>query len=411
MGKCVVFSSAGQTFSGAMPGDQSFKDGDWNCPSCGDHQFARNVLCRRCGTARPGGEAGAPEPAGDVLLQVGAPLEFKNGDWNCSKCGDHQFARNAACRRCGNPRDVAAPAHLPPREAATEDFKEGDWICAECGDHQFARNAVCRRCHAARPITSSNHQTPKPGDWICPNPSCGDLQFERNESCRKCGTLKPRTAGGGIGRVPAATFEERPSRRPMPTPVAVQTPIVPLLQPAQMMAPGPYKEGDWICPNCGDHQFERNTACRRCQTVKPAFPARPMPPMLSPYIPMPTPMTIPRAAANPVLAVAPHAGGGVLGRWEQKGGPGGRDHGNDFKPGDWNCPSCGDHQFGRNDACRRCGTERPVLSTNKQPLRPGDWICPNPECGDIQFARNDNCRKCHTPRPAERERSRSPRQG
>lgn len=36
--------------------------GDWNCPSCNDHQFARNTNCRKCGAARPdgaGGSAGA----------------------------------------------------------------------------------------------------------------------------------------------------------------------------------------------------------------------------------------------------------------------------------------------------------------------------------------------------------------
>eukprot|EP00931_Biecheleriopsis_adriatica_P089380 TRINITY_DN63527_c0_g1_i1.p1 TRINITY_DN63527_c0_g1~~TRINITY_DN63527_c0_g1_i1.p1 ORF type:complete len:344 (-),score=55.20 TRINITY_DN63527_c0_g1_i1:67-987(-) len=27
--------------------------GDWNCPMCGDHQFARNTACRTCGAANP----------------------------------------------------------------------------------------------------------------------------------------------------------------------------------------------------------------------------------------------------------------------------------------------------------------------------------------------------------------------
>merc|ERR1711862_461372 len=29
---------------------------------------------------------------------------FTAGDWNCSKCGDHQFARNMSCRKCGAPK-------------------------------------------------------------------------------------------------------------------------------------------------------------------------------------------------------------------------------------------------------------------------------------------------------------------
>jgi hypothetical protein len=28
-----------------------------------------------------------------------------------------------------------------------------------------------------------------------------------------------------------------------------------------------YKNGDWICNNCGDHQFSKNTICRMCNTT------------------------------------------------------------------------------------------------------------------------------------------------
>merc|ERR1719231_1552768 len=28
-------------------------------------------------------------------------------------------------------------------------------------------------------------------------------------------------------------------------------------------------------------------------------------------------------------------------------------------PGDWICPGCGDHQFSRNETCRRCATPKP----------------------------------------------------
>ena len=32
---------------------EPIKAGDWFCPKCDDHQFARNVVCRRCKTAKP----------------------------------------------------------------------------------------------------------------------------------------------------------------------------------------------------------------------------------------------------------------------------------------------------------------------------------------------------------------------
>ena len=30
-----------------------FRKGDWNCPICGDHQFAKNEVCRKCGQDKP----------------------------------------------------------------------------------------------------------------------------------------------------------------------------------------------------------------------------------------------------------------------------------------------------------------------------------------------------------------------
>ena len=29
----------------------AFLPGDWKCPKCGDHQFAKNTECRKCGAS------------------------------------------------------------------------------------------------------------------------------------------------------------------------------------------------------------------------------------------------------------------------------------------------------------------------------------------------------------------------
>ena len=31
---------------------------------------------------------------------------IRDGDWLCAYCGDHQFARNTTCRKCGRPKKV-----------------------------------------------------------------------------------------------------------------------------------------------------------------------------------------------------------------------------------------------------------------------------------------------------------------
>merc|ERR1719356_1377930 len=110
-GGMMGFAGAG----GAGAGLAALKPGDWICPSCQDHQFAKNDACRKCGQPRPEGAGfayGASQPAaamagaggGAMLGMAGGCGGMKAGDWLCPGCGDHQFARNAACRKCGMPK-------------------------------------------------------------------------------------------------------------------------------------------------------------------------------------------------------------------------------------------------------------------------------------------------------------------
>merc|ERR1740138_853124 len=96
----------------------SVEQGDWFCASCGDHQFARNIACRKCGASRPETDEDATGGFNTTALSApsfgggggGGAQAAMPGDWNCPACGDHQFARNAVCRKCGSPKDGAGGA-------------------------------------------------------------------------------------------------------------------------------------------------------------------------------------------------------------------------------------------------------------------------------------------------------------
>eukprot|EP00438_Fugacium_kawagutii_P002379 Skav201008 [mRNA] locus=scaffold991:271039:287091:- [translate_table: standard] len=184
------------------------KPGDWNCKACGDLQFARNTKCRRCGADKPSEEelANAP-PVRYNVAPDGRPM--RPGDWICTNCGDHNFAKNAQCRKCGTAKPQNLPgAGLSATTTRNQIAREGDWNCKMCGDLQFARNTVCRRCGADKPAdagltpaVTTPAATPtrapgsgdlRPGDWMCPK--CGDHVFARNENCRRCGQSRPTGA-------------------------------------------------------------------------------------------------------------------------------------------------------------------------------------------------------------------------
>ena len=87
------------------------------------------------------------------------------------------------------------------------------------------------------------------------------------------------------------------------------------------------------------------------------------------------------------------------------------------RPGDWLCPS-GDHQFAKNENCRRCRAVKPMADPPGEPAAKargaamaraagkdsqgrflsGAWACPS--CGNHQSRKNDRCRTCHAARPA-----------
>jgi len=197
---------------GGGASNQSFEDGDWNCPDCGDHQFARNTECRLCGAGKPGGGGGARRGGGAGRGGGGGTSQtFEDGDWNCPACGDHQFARNVVCRLC-KARKPGGGGGAKWKGAggggSDQTFEDGDWNCPACGDHQFARNTECRMCKTAKPGGrgaggrggakwkgggggggGGSSQTFEDGDWNCPD--CGDHQFARNTECRLCGAPQP----------------------------------------------------------------------------------------------------------------------------------------------------------------------------------------------------------------------------
>merc|ERR1719424_2708456 len=128
----MALASSGAGFAAAAPaaaavGGKGFLSGDWTCPGCGDHQFARNAECRKCGTARPADMTGMVGAAGGTAAQ-------KPGDWFCPACNDLQFAKNSECRKCATPNPDFAGS-LAAKEAGIasgqvtlgENLKPGDW--------------------------------------------------------------------------------------------------------------------------------------------------------------------------------------------------------------------------------------------------------------------------------------------
>merc|ERR1712096_464415 len=105
------------------------RPGDWVCPTCGDHQFARNTECRKCS----GGEVQ------QVCSVHGKPRSVNNltddgsGGMRCQPGFECQLSSGGK----GGGKGLGGGGWGPAAGAGSGEMKPGDWNCPGCGDHQF----------------------------------------------------------------------------------------------------------------------------------------------------------------------------------------------------------------------------------------------------------------------------------
>lgn len=299
---------------------------------CSNHNYASKALCNKCQEPKPlDADEGAaysnaraapsyayqpappmtpPPPSAfaaaaalqrpAVAMPSSAPPpsangNFRQGDWMCPACNNHNYASKAACNRCGmdKPPDAdasfdsfapqpyaGAPAFVDTGPAHPKGWREGDWMCGKCGNHNYASKSHCNRC-----------QEPKPLD-------CG---------------FGP--AGRGKGPIQVAPY----SMPPAPS------------RPTNVPASG-WRVGDWICPTCNNFNYGCRASCNRCQ--EPFQPAYLLDGLTA------LEKGLPQAAAGMKGSCGSPAGG---------------------RPGDWNCPMCGNHNYHHRDKCNRCMEPKPSL--------------------------------------------------
>jgi len=562
--KQVYMASKGQVDTTAM------KQGDWICPGCLDHQFAKNEVCRSCGHPRTAAiqaqvkelaqRAGGPG-AGSHLVPATQQevFEFLSQHQIEEKAQQRFLEMDAMLQKLvinkGNmlqARDqtavlisrITSVSKIASGQIDESTMKEGDWICSGCLDHQFSKNLVCRQCGTPKPqgcgfVAGGNMQQQWNGGQSLPD-SVLNMRASPDELEMFLGmcSVDPHAADKLRGLDPClqAMVISKGSLAEARDQTAMLmgriSKALTLAKTGMSVDPAMMKEGDWICSNCLEHNFGRNDMCRSCGTPKAMA-------MQNPRMQMgggqgmqmgqggqKTTISYNQAGGNSMVTpaseeevqyfLAGHTGldegsvqrfltcDGVTQKMVMNKGTmadardqnavlhsrlntisrmnsGGMQIDSDkLKPGDWICPNCLDHQFSKNDTCRKCGTPKaaagsslqtsfgngvqlPQLTESSNPqevqqfvgmhqiephaadmlmhldpklqklvinkgtlqgardqtamlmgrikqvnkmasgavdmnLKPGDWICSG--CLDVQFSRNTTCRQCGTPKPS-----------
>ncbi|XP_002447426.1 uncharacterized RNA-binding protein C17H9.04c [Sorghum bicolor] len=329
-------SSSGGSGSGGGGGG---REGDWDCGSCGNRNYAFRSLCNRCKQPR-------------LLVDPNTPRDSKwlprAGDWICTGCSNNNYASRKNCKKCGLPKEEAAmpalqmagmamPAYATyiarlqqSLAASASAYKMNFGMAANSPlQQQLLANANWPYGMAGRygmqssgwPFGNSNpNQFPgvpkdwRNGDWLC---SCGFHNYSSRTQCKECGapvpsgipstTMKATSdASSTLGTKRLASEElanDWDNKRLNPGndnyPLSTAGPNNLFLGIEQgagssngqgafskfdngssmalpsgqgmsgLMGKGAkWRDGDWLCNNCNNHNYASRAFCNRCKTQK-----------------------------------------------------------------------------------------------------------------------------------------------
>lgn len=288
--------------------------------------------------------------------------------------------------------------------------RPGDWVCPKCSNLNYASREQCNIAHCSTPkpaqamppsvmcipVPQPSGHRGDPNNWFCP--ICKNENFPGRMHCNKKECNFPRY--GSLG------FE---TTQPYPTPKGL---------------PSAARPGDWICPQCNNHNYASREICNAPGCTQPKVN----------------------------YELAPHEAAHIqmTGAIPFETHHGGRSSIINARPGDWICPLCQNHNYASREICNGPGCTQPKVNyemapqdvttlqlqaqhqqqnhfhQQQQPVthqivsapssvgsgtpvasgaatprhaRPGDWLCPM--CSNHNYASRDVCNflGCDQPKP------------
>ncbi|EYU20511.1 hypothetical protein MIMGU_mgv1a009717mg [Erythranthe guttata] len=307
------------------------KEGDWECSRCENRNYAFRSFCNRCKQPR-------------LLVDCKTPADSKwlprIGDWICSGCTNNNYASREKCKKCGQPKQQLlasmpagashptyfARAHgggggidqilplssnwpiggssgqygfqpssnwplpptaisyanqinqLPPVPNGNE-WRSGDWICS-CGFHNYSSRLQCKKCNAPTQISMPSSLISAAVTALGTKRVASE-EFIHNWDNKRLNAGQEQTPGFGSfqsvggsqlnsiypGNIPSGNNAYLPNLQ-----VNFQIPNVPL--PPAVLGKGAkqWRDGDWMCSNCNNHNYASRAECNRCKSQREVPP-------------------------------------------------------------------------------------------------------------------------------------------
>ncbi|XP_072956938.1 uncharacterized protein [Typha angustifolia] len=290
--------------------------GDWICTGCSNNNYASRKNCKKCGKSKE--EAAMPAIAmpgmslptyahyvartqglAGLKMNFGMPGNLAlqqsllaNPNWSYGGLGRYGLHSSPSWPFTGsNTSGISYASNTNQFPIVPKDWRDGDWICT-CGFHNYSSRSQCKECNSPIPSdapsatmkTTVSDIFPTLGtkrlaseefvnDWDSKRLNAGNMHrqfstndqhhlFEGFEEDARCSDdqapeMYSKYANGNLAALSSGQ-------------VNAQSPQIAGMPALLGKGAKQWREGDWMCSNCNNHNFASRTYCNRCKTQKEA---------------------------------------------------------------------------------------------------------------------------------------------
>ncbi|XAR73784.1 hypothetical protein NMG60_11007871 [Bertholletia excelsa] len=271
--------------------------GDWICAGCTNNNYASREKCKKCGqpkevAAMPAiAMLGASLPThphyfaraqegleqrlnigllGNGALQQAVPL---SSNWSLG--GDDKYGiQQPSTWPLGGNSNPGLPYSNPASQLlmVPKGWRNGDWICS-CGFHNYSSRTLCKKCNASMPPALGTKRLASEDlvhDWDNKRLNAGQT-LGLQHAYPAFGQTSMSTGNQTIGASSLASYPGGSSSSIPNLPVNLQLSHVPAVPNLIGKGAKQWRDGDWMCSNCNNHNYASRSHCNRCKTQKDAL--------------------------------------------------------------------------------------------------------------------------------------------
>ncbi|EPS67234.1 hypothetical protein M569_07541, partial [Genlisea aurea] len=144
----ITYGGETGSLSSASNGN-GWRSGDWIC-ACGFHNYTSRVQCKKCSAPKPNSmptSLVSPTSAALGTKRLASEEFVDNWDNKRLNAGEQPFAAGleafAVTGRGANSSGGSAPNLVMGK--GVKHWRDGDWVCSNCNNHNYASRAQCNR--------------------------------------------------------------------------------------------------------------------------------------------------------------------------------------------------------------------------------------------------------------------------